>query len=809
MLFACFFPKKVVPLQGKTLKPIQITMNNKNEQIVTLVKNKLIALRNLADQLPLSERFSPSNEVTFLDALVTSFIAYIYTYIAAEQADKRVLDILSLDFYDKIDPNHIVLDEESLQIFAQDGALTIDTLLDVVITGSGMHSKFWMATPNIPIDFLLNKYQQPLDEIYMCGEPFLTSCIQSKGASWIVDEIDGVIWAIDVVRGYLHDWKATINHKEITIAQQYNKIVCFHPYNPNKEQSIKFLNTVYGKLKVGGELVMVTHPAVIFGYQYKDIRKQWLENGAIRDVYDLGTGWVNLSGVAFVVIVLQKQDSKKSFFSSSPRNREVRFVDLVAYAKTNNVTNQEMRNLLCKPNLKTYEESVSVTCTNEELLMDEMLNLSPSRMVEQAKSKNISNAVKLADIVAEDKIKTITQNTYLDLTTEFIAQNINSSFELDLSTCPIRKSLKDQPVQFIDCDAVIVHSSSRKQKPFIYRHKGNEPIVLTRSWVVLRLQENSDTTLDYLVTEMSMDYFYDQVRAMDSRSIITRLSRREWLQLYIVLPPSKAEQEARLRENRDKMTMGILENQSAMLKDLLKLEKEKYIKAVRTRKHNMGNLLLEIVPLFEILSKALEKDAYLSNYIISARKQKTLKDYLDNIKTNIDKLSKMVKHIVDDIEVSDYSLETVNIIDYINNWLKERPLTEKFTVESYNRLGVDEVEVEISTHFSELLDNIFTNAIKHGFSDVTRNNYAIRIVLDATDNGDLSIKIANNGNGLTKGMTEKTVFDYGQSSSNGDGIGCWNVREIVKQSHGSVNFHYNPLAGDGFMIEYDIILPTV
>ena len=58
-------------------------------------------------------------------------------------------------------------------------------------------------------------------------------------------------------------------------------------------------------------------------------------------------------------------------------------------------------------------------------------------------------------------------------------------------------------------------------------------------------------------------------------------------------------------------------------------------------------------------------------------------------------------------------------------------------------------------------------------------------------------------------MTEETVFDYGQSSSNGDGIGGWNMREIAKQSHGSVNLHYNPLADDGFMIEYEIILPTV
>lgn len=787
-------------------------MNNKDEQkeqILTLVRNKMENICDLANQIPLSERFSPSNEVEYLDARYTSFIAVIYAYAAGEQADKRVLDILCLDFFDKIDSNHTLLDEETLQMFVQNGALVVDTVLDMAATRPGFGSTFGRVTPNVPIDFLLNKFQQPLDEIYMCGEPFLTSCIQSKKAHWIVDEIDGVIWAIDVVRSYLHGWNATINHTEITTDQKYNKIVCFHPYSPNKEQSIKFLNTVYDKLEVGGRMVIVTHIVALFGYPYKNLRKYWLEEGALREVYDLGNGWIANTGVAVSVLVLQKPELRKSFFASTPRNREIRFVDLADYAKTNHLSGEQMRNMLCKSDLKVYEECVSATCTNEDLLMDDMVNLSPSKIVAQVKSEKISNAVRLADILLDDKVKVITQTTYLDLTTEFIAQNINSSLEVDLSTCPTRKSEKEQPLQHIDFDAVIMSSISGKIKPFLYRHKGNEPIVLSRSWLVLRLPKDSDTTLDYLVTEMSMDYFAEQTKALNSGSVISRLTRRDLHQLYIVLPPTKEEQQARLRENRDKMLTGILEAQSAMLKDLLKLEREKYIKAVRTRKHNMGNLLLEIVPLFDILSNALEKDAYLSNYIISARKQKTLKDYLDNIKTNIDKLSKMVTHIIDDIEMSDYSLETVNIIDYINNWLKERPLAEKFTVESYNRLDVDEVEVEISTHFSEVLDNIFTNAVKHGFTDATRENYIIRIVYDATDNGDLSLKITNNGNGLAEGMTEESVFDYSQTSGNGEGIGGWHVREIVKQSHGSVSLHYNPRADDGFMIEYEIILPIV
>jgi sensor histidine kinase regulating citrate/malate metabolism len=73
----------------------------------------------------------------------------------------------------------------------------------------------------------------------------------------------------------------------------------------------------------------------------------------------------------------------------------------------------------------------------------------------------------------------------------------------------------------------------------------------------------------------------------------------------------------------------------------------------------------------------------------------------------------------------------------------------------------------------------------------------------------LSIKFANNGSGLAEGMTEDSVFDYSQTSGNGEGIGGWHLREIVKQSHGSVILHYNPTAEDGFMIDYEIILPTI
>lgn len=784
-------------------------MENK-EQIIALVKTKLDVFCDLANQIPMSERFSPSDEVDFLDARFTSFIAYIYAKIARDQADQRVLNILCLDFYDKIDLSRTVLDEETLKTFAQNGALVIDTILDVASARLGFQSKFWGTTPNIPVDFLLNKFQHPDDDIYMCGDAFLTSCIDSKKVHWIVDEINGVIWAIDIVRSYLHGWNATINHKDLIVDQQYKQIVCFHPYNSDRNVSIKFLETIYDKLAVGGEMVIVTHPAVFFGYPYRELRKKWLDNGALREIYDLGSGWVNASGIASFVVVFQKPESKKSFLFSTPRNREVRFVDLAAYAQTNNLTNQEMRNLLSKHDLHKYEESVSVRCTNEELLMDEMLELSPSRMVMQTKSEKIPNAVRLADIVLDDKVKTVTQNTYLDLTTEFIAQNINSSFELDLSTCPIRNSEKERPVQLIDFDAVIVHSSSRKLKPFLYRHEGNEPIALTLSWLVLRLPEKSDTTLDYLVTEMSMDYFSDQVQAVNSRSIITRLSKRDLQQLYIELPPTKEQQEARLRENRNKMLTGIMEEQSAMLKDLLKLEKGKYIKAVRTRKHTMKNLLMASRDTINELSKVVDSDAQLANYIVFEPMNETLKDYIDNLKTNINRLSSIEKHLMDDDPDKDIQLEVVGIVDFIDKWIQEnRPVNNKYNVRVENQQEVENLEVEISTHFAEVLDNIFGNAIKHGFTDAVRQDYIIRIKYELTANGDLSIKIANNGKGLPKGMTEKTVFDFGQTSGNGEGIGCYHIQEIVKQLHGSVKLHYNPLADYGYMIEYEIILPTV
>ncbi len=637
-----------------------------------------------------------------------------------------------------------------------------------------MENKEQITTiPNIPVDFLLNNFQHSDGDIYMCGDESLINCIDPTKAHCMVNEED---------------------------AAKYKKIICFEVSRYYGEELNKFLSTIYEKLAVGSEIVIVTRPTILFGSEYKELRTQWLENGAIREVYDLGNGWINQPGVALVVIVLQKQES-----NSASQSTEVRFVDLDKYAEANELT---MRDLLCKPDLNKIEESVSVTFTTEELLKKKMFNLSPSRKVEQTIWKNKSNAIRLADIVLADEYKIEQQNTYLDLTTEFIAQNINSSFEVDLSTCPTRRSVKVQDVQHVDCDALIFHNSTRKQKPFIYRHKGNESIALTRSWVVLRLRENSNTTLDYLVTEMSMDYFYNQVRVMYSRSMITRMSRKEWTQFYIVLPPTKEEQEARLRENRNKMLTGILEDQSAMLKELLRLEKEKYIQAVRTRKHNMKNALVASRDTINELSKVVDSDAQLANYMVFEPMNETLKDYIDSLKANINRLSSIERHLMDDGLDNDIQLEFVSVVDYINKWIEEnRPLGNNYKVKVENEQKFKNVEVEISTHFTEVLDNIFGNAIKHGFTDAARQDYIIRITYELTDKGDLSIKIANNGKGLAPGMTEKTVFDFGQTSGNGEGIGCWHMQEIVRQSRGTISLHNNPTGMEGFTIEFEIILP--
>ena len=114
--------------------------------------------------------------------------------------------------------------------------------------------------------------------------------------------------------------------------------------------------------------------------------------------------------------------------------------------------------------------------------------------------------------------------------------------------------------------------------------------------------------------------------------------------------------------------------------------------------------------------------------------------------------------------------------------------------------------------FEQILDNIVANATKYGFTDKDKN-YCIRIIIensyiDAKE--AVKITVVNNGNPLPKNMDEDRVFTYGQSSGKGEGLGGWQIKNIVKHYDGRVELKNGDGSDtEGFTVAYIITFPVI
>ena len=96
--------------------------------------------------------------------------------------------------------------------------------------------------------------------------------------------------------------------------------------------------------------------------------------------------------------------------------------------------------------------------------------------------------------------------------------------------------------------------------------------------------------------------------------------------------------------------------------------------------------------------------------------------------------------------------------------------------------------------FERMVQNILENARKHGFTDPTRSDYEIWIVLSVDEKRDMYvIDFKNNGSPLPEGMTKERYGIKGEKAglNGGTGSGGYIVKSIVTHYGGDYDVFYN------------------
>lgn len=264
----------------------------------------------------------------------------------------------------------------------------------------------------------------------------------------------------------------------------------------------------------------------------------------------------------------------------------------------------------------------------------------------------------------------------------------------------------------------------------------------------------------------------------------------------------------------------------------LEQEHKSYIKAVRMRKHALTQSASAIEATFYALNAYRERQngTISDNERISRIKQTTVKDAFEYLSMATKDLLVKLDHIAD-VEYTFTKPEWINPEEFVesyiqkheNGWVNFKPVV---TWEKGYNLADKDVKIKDSENplkeiivlkkgeplhvmqfpkdaLKQILDNIVSNAMSHGFKDESRNDYQLRFSWE-TDGSDLKICVENNGAPIPSDRSTSSLLEYGVSTSldsNGHhGIGCNEIDGIMRKYDGKVEIVSSP--EDEFKVKY-------
>lgn len=320
----------------------------------------------------------------------------------------------------------------------------------------------------------------------------------------------------------------------------------------------------------------------------------------------------------------------------------------------------------------------------------------------------------------------------------------------------------------------------------------------------------------YLVSELSKDYFSEQLSAYGSGFSGPRISIEELLNLKILVPEVRAQQ---IKMSLDEMEKN-LETLESQKEAEYKNKMENFILNQRQRKHAVTQVLNEILPSMEnIESFILDNETVSKDSIVSRRFGTTLQTYLATVRKQLDKVATMVDNFTNQEQYG--KPEVIRVEDFLSEYsLSKKNLGIPVLYLHHHEDEEIEQEVKISKKdLTQMLDNLIANAVKYGTADdieqkygsadEKRKDFLIRIEINAVHDykDPVVIRISNNGEAVSKSIALDKLFTWG--IGRGTGIGCWQVKEIAEHFGGSASYEEFPNDPDGFVSEFRIVLPLV
>lgn len=229
-----------------------------------------------------------------------------------------------------------------------------------------------------------------------------------------------------------------------------------------------------------------------------------------------------------------------------------------------------------------------------------------------------------------------------------------------------------------------------------------------------------------------------------------------------------------------------------------------YINEVRMRKHDMGQMVFDLINTEDLMRY------YVENRETESDVWSQIKEQLDHFRSIIHELSEMLNHLSQEerfgapelLDLNDYLANlqhSNNVNGFTLSYQLDRDSIDRDSLINLQRSLIDEdikdmtsVKVTPTIYVAKndlqrVVTNILTNAQKHGFVDSNRKDYEVNIRLEFNaERGMYQIDFRNNGKPLPEGMNKMRYGIKGEKAGQnaGTGLGGSVVKSIVEHYKG-------------------------
>lgn len=624
-----------------------------------------------------------------------------------------------------------------------------------------------------------------------CGvASYITS--DAPFVDYIGEEINEVVYAIAILRTkwyeYVDSTQLVLGNSLSSEITDFSVMVSTPPFESSRiiKGHDSILSALITKCMVLNKPGIFVVPAgFCFSHTYKSLREKLITSEALQGVIMLPSGlFAPYSGIQTAILVIDPRHDHKT--------ECIRFLEASSFIDEKNNKLQEERIEEAWKEDTTFKVSVN----KSEIIKRDYIFTPSSYLdlnIEVPQGARLMTLTELGTFIENYAKETSEVGRWATLAS-FNNTNVLKTY----STYEIAPGKLMPHSLVIDQDCVLISAVGGRgvalhidENGPIYTHRNNIAFI-----------PNKDLILpQYLILELAKPYVTR--RMMGSGTSMFLKNVRD---VKIIVPPIE-EQMIEIGAYQSNLL-----SQLGVEMSLLKTRREEESRReLETRKHRIGQILGDAVPAFDSLYAFVEKatQPFDRDTEVDALFHSTLYQEMTSIQRNLKKATQLLKVLTEEV---DYSKgEEIDFCDFIALNAKELA-PNKTNVFWFGELKENERPFIL---FSEqnlkvILENIFSNAKKYGFTDKDRKDYFISVnfrCLEIENRQFLRLSISNNGSPLPSGMNPDRVFEWGKG--NGHGIGGWQIRNIVEHFGGTVSLEELPDNPEGFTLRYVILIPLI